>query len=118
MAWRWIPVRCIPALGFGGLWTWAVARLVLAPEHTGLIEGAVAAGGWGLSLLPVHVAGVAGPGGGVVSGTGADGGDGRGRRGDRRWPALRSRWSVFRSRWPRRERDGEGHEGGGASDGR
>ncbi|MEU3187466.1 hypothetical protein ABZ707_25190 [Streptomyces sp. NPDC006923] len=43
------------ALALGGLWWWAVLRLVLAPERAGLVEGAVAAGGWGLSLLPVHV---------------------------------------------------------------
>ncbi|MFE2626278.1 hypothetical protein ACFXKH_40515, partial [Streptomyces caelestis] len=36
----------------------AVLRLVLHPEQAGLVEGAVAAGGWGLSLLPVHVASV------------------------------------------------------------
>ncbi|MET9154030.1 hypothetical protein ABZX82_22555 [Streptomyces griseoflavus] len=41
-------------LGLGGvLWWWAVARLVLAPD-AGVLEGAVAAGGWGLSVLPVH----------------------------------------------------------------
>ncbi|MGW0791404.1 hypothetical protein ACWD04_24955 [Streptomyces sp. NPDC002911] len=44
------------ALVIGGLWWWAVLRLLLEPEHAGLVEGAVAAGGWGLSLLPVHVA--------------------------------------------------------------
>nr|WP_239109672.1 hypothetical protein [Streptomyces anulatus] len=42
----------------GGLWWWAVLRLVLRPEQAGLVEGAVAAGGWGLSLLPVHTASV------------------------------------------------------------
>lgn len=46
----------LPVLALGGLWWWAVLRLALAPEHAGVIEGAVAAGGWGLSLLPVHVA--------------------------------------------------------------
>ncbi|MDW4905497.1 hypothetical protein RB628_09095 [Streptomyces sp. ADMS] len=40
-------------LGLGALWWWAVLRLVLAPG-AGALEGAVAAGGWGLSLLPVH----------------------------------------------------------------
>ncbi|MFF5159264.1 hypothetical protein ACFY3N_24120 [Streptomyces sp. NPDC000348] len=40
-------------LGFGALWWWAVARLLLVPD-AGVVEGAVAAGGWGLSLLPVH----------------------------------------------------------------
>ncbi|MEK9524259.1 hypothetical protein ACIOMM_33685 [Streptomyces sp. NPDC087908] len=40
----------------GGLWWWAVLRLLLMPAEAGTVEGAVAAGGWGLSLLPVHVA--------------------------------------------------------------
>ncbi|MFD3741841.1 hypothetical protein [Streptomyces sp. ISL-111] len=48
--------RWVPALVLGGLWWWAVLRLVLQPEQAGVVEGAVAAGGWGLSLLPVHVA--------------------------------------------------------------
>ncbi|MFE4217021.1 hypothetical protein [Streptomyces sp. NPDC056844] len=48
--------RWMPALVLGGVWWWAVLRLALEPEHAGLVEGAVAAGGWGLSLLPVHVA--------------------------------------------------------------
>ncbi|MFH8886022.1 hypothetical protein [Streptomyces californicus] len=50
--------RRVPALVLGGVWWWAVLRLILRPEQAGLIEGAVAAGGWGLSLLPVHVASV------------------------------------------------------------
>ncbi len=50
--------RCVPALVLGGLWWWAVLRLVLRPDQAGLVEGAVAAGGWGLSLLPVHVVSV------------------------------------------------------------
>lgn len=48
--------RWVPALVLGGVWWWAVLRLVLEPAHAGPVEGAVAAGGWGLSLLPVHVA--------------------------------------------------------------
>jgi hypothetical protein len=40
----------------GGLWWWAALRLLLVPGETGPVEGVVAAGGWGLSLLPVHVA--------------------------------------------------------------
>ncbi|MFF0202082.1 hypothetical protein [Streptomyces sp. NPDC005017] len=40
-------------LGFGALWWWAVVRLTVTPD-AGVLEGAVAAGGWGLSLLPVH----------------------------------------------------------------
>lgn len=40
-------------LGLGALWWWAVVRLVAVPE-AGVLEAAVAAGGWGLSVLPVH----------------------------------------------------------------
>ncbi|WP_373302624.1 hypothetical protein [Streptomyces atratus] len=53
--------RWVPTLVLGGVWWWAVLRLVLEPAHAGLVEGVVAAGGWGLSLLPVHVAAAAGP---------------------------------------------------------
>ncbi|WP_306189876.1 hypothetical protein [Streptomyces sp. MK5] len=51
-------VRCaaaLAALGLGAVWWWAVLRLVLSGD-AGVLEGAVAAGGWGLSLLPVHCA--------------------------------------------------------------
>ncbi|MFJ6297223.1 hypothetical protein ACIQJX_28200 [Streptomyces griseoviridis] len=41
-------------IGLGLLWWWAVLRLTLAPGAAGVLEGTVAAGGWGLSLLPVH----------------------------------------------------------------
>ncbi|MFD9984139.1 hypothetical protein ACFWZJ_27570 [Streptomyces massasporeus] len=41
------------AFGMGALWCWAVLRLVTAPG-AGALEAAVAAGGWGLSVLPVH----------------------------------------------------------------
>lgn len=46
-------VRWGAVLGLGGLWWWSVLRLALVPD-AGVLEGAVAAGGWGLSLLPVH----------------------------------------------------------------
>ncbi|MFJ4694223.1 hypothetical protein [Streptomyces sp. NPDC088766] len=46
-------VRRGAVLGLGAVWWWAVVRLALAPD-AGVLEGAVAAGGWGLSLLPVH----------------------------------------------------------------
>ncbi|TGB03103.1 hypothetical protein [Streptomyces sp. MZ04] len=46
-------VRWAPALALGALWWWGVLRLAFAPD-AGALEGAVAAGGWGLSLLPVH----------------------------------------------------------------
>ncbi|MGW1052204.1 hypothetical protein [Streptomyces sp. NPDC002521] len=41
------------ALVLGAVWWWAVLRLALG-QGAGVLEGAVAAGGWGLSLLPVH----------------------------------------------------------------
>ncbi|MFD7261222.1 hypothetical protein [Streptomyces sp. NPDC059874] len=47
-----IPVAL--ALAAGVLWWWAVLRLVLEPAQAGPVEGAVAVGGWGLGLLPVH----------------------------------------------------------------
>ncbi|MFF9127604.1 hypothetical protein ACF09J_30820 [Streptomyces sp. NPDC014889] len=46
-------VRWGAALGLGAVWWWAVLRLLLSGD-AGVLEGAVAAGGWGLSLLPVH----------------------------------------------------------------
>ncbi|MBT3152337.1 hypothetical protein HTV45_15855 [Streptomyces sp. CHD11] len=46
-------VRRWTLVGFGALWWWAVTRLLLAPD-AGALEGTVAAGGWGLSVLPVH----------------------------------------------------------------
>ncbi|MFH9424736.1 hypothetical protein [Streptomyces sp. NPDC017529] len=48
------PARLVAGAAFGGLWWWAVLRLTLWPGTPGIVEGAVAAGGWGLSLLPVH----------------------------------------------------------------
>ncbi|MFC9509606.1 hypothetical protein [Streptomyces sp. NPDC057002] len=54
-------------LGLGALWWWAVLRLAVVPG-AGVLEAAVAAGGWGLSVLPVHcvpkgrASGVVGPG--------------------------------------------------------
>jgi hypothetical protein len=49
----WRTVRWIPAVAFGALWWWGLLRLAFSPD-AGAFEGAVAAGGWGLSLLPVH----------------------------------------------------------------
>ncbi|WP_455356967.1 hypothetical protein [Streptomyces sp. SYSU K217416] len=58
MAWRdfWgrPAVKWPLVLVLGGLWWWAVLRLAFVPGRAGVVEGAVAAGGWGLSLLPVH----------------------------------------------------------------
>ncbi|MFD5187861.1 hypothetical protein ACFWMU_06820 [Streptomyces sp. NPDC058357] len=73
--------RWVPALVLGGVWWWAVLRLVLEPAHAGFVEGAVAAGGWGLSLLPVHAAATAGS---------AAGGGGAGAA---RWSAAGMRWA-------------------------
>lgn len=51
---RAAPGRWAAAVVAAGLWWWAVVRLTFWPEGAGVVEGAVAAGGWGLSLLPVH----------------------------------------------------------------
>ncbi|MFE4260942.1 hypothetical protein [Streptomyces sp. NPDC056883] len=68
------------ALSVGVLWWWAVLRLVLAPAEAGPVEGAVAVGGWGLGLLPVHC--VPGPvGGRRRRGAAGDRGDGGGAGG-------------------------------------
>ncbi|MET8896328.1 hypothetical protein [Streptomyces albogriseolus] len=45
--------RRAAAVAFTALWWWAAARLLFAPD-AGALEGAVTAGGWGLSVLPVH----------------------------------------------------------------
>ncbi|MFI8214144.1 hypothetical protein [Streptomyces sp. NPDC085932] len=55
-------------LGLGVLWWWAVVRLAVAPG-AGALEATVAAGGWGLSVLPVHCV-PKGRAGGVVVGAG------------------------------------------------
>ncbi|MCP9943998.1 hypothetical protein LUX12_03005 [Streptomyces somaliensis] len=61
---RRVPLAALAsALVLSGLWWWAVLRLALVPDRAGLVEGAAAAGGWGLSLLPVHVAAAPRPGG-------------------------------------------------------
>ncbi|WP_328750974.1 hypothetical protein OHT57_36215 [Streptomyces sp. NBC_00285] len=60
-------VRRGVALGLGVFWWWAMARLLLAPD-AGVLEGAVAAGGWGLSLLPVHCVPKARAAGAVATG--------------------------------------------------
>ncbi|MCX4735208.1 hypothetical protein [Streptomyces sp. NBC_01363] len=86
--------RWVPALVLGGVWWWAVLRLVLEPAHAGFVEGAVAAGGWGLSLLPVHVAATAGSAG--AGGRGAKAGGGGVRAGVARWSAVGERWA---GRW-------------------
>ncbi|MEU9244494.1 hypothetical protein [Streptomyces sp. NPDC048385] len=48
----WI-VRWGAVLGLTAVWWWAVLRIVYT-GGAGALEGTVAAGGWGLSLLPVN----------------------------------------------------------------
>ncbi|MEU0035731.1 hypothetical protein [Streptomyces sp. NPDC006333] len=69
------------ALVLGALWWWGVLRLVLVPD-AGVLEGAVVAGGWGLSLLPVHCVPKPGTAGDVEGvGEGPERGRWRWRRG-------------------------------------
>ncbi|MFE9256863.1 hypothetical protein [Streptomyces sp. NPDC006879] len=48
------PLRWALVLFGASLWWWAALRLVAAPGRAGTFECAVALGGWGISLLPVH----------------------------------------------------------------
>lgn len=87
-----IPVGLALALSVGVLWWWAVLRLVLAPAEAGPVEGAVAVGGWGLGLLPVHC--VPGPVGGRRRGAGVRGGAGGGGDGFVAGPATAGEWAA------------------------
>lgn len=49
---RSLPVRCV--LGAVCALVWGCAVLRLATGQGGSVESLVAAGGWGLGLLPVH----------------------------------------------------------------
>ncbi|GGX59575.1 hypothetical protein [Streptomyces hiroshimensis] len=44
----------VTALVVGGVWWWALLRMLAQPGRAGPVDGLVLAGGWGLSLLPVH----------------------------------------------------------------
>lgn len=46
-------VRWTVVLGLTAVWWWAVLRITLG-QGAGVLEAAVVAGGWGLSVLPVH----------------------------------------------------------------
>lgn len=46
----------VTALVAGGMWWWAALRLLAQPGRPATVDGLVLAGGWGLSLLPVHCA--------------------------------------------------------------
>lgn len=70
-------------LVLGALWWFSVLRLALAPD-AGILEGAIAAGGWGLSLLPVHCVPKSRAGGAVGS--------------DRWREHWRGRWREIRRR--------------------
>ncbi|MFH7598708.1 hypothetical protein WDV06_26975 [Streptomyces racemochromogenes] len=53
----WPVALAVPlVLALGALWWWAVVRLAVVPAEAGPVEGAIAMGGWGLGLLPVHCA--------------------------------------------------------------
>ncbi|MDN0197592.1 hypothetical protein [Streptomyces sp. S.PNR 29] len=79
-------VRWGAVLALGALWWWAVLRLALVPG-AGAVEGAVVAGGWGLSVLPVH----------CVPKTGAAGDVGAGRF-RRVWETVVDATATARSR--------------------
>ena len=49
-------VRWAAALLLGLVWWWAVLRVALQPARSGPVEQGLAAGGWTLSVLPVHAA--------------------------------------------------------------
>ncbi|MGW3631664.1 hypothetical protein ACWD7F_16095 [Streptomyces sp. NPDC005122] len=85
------------ALVLGALWWWGALRLALVPG-AGALEGAVVAGGWGLSLLPVHCVPKPGIAGGAADGVGAD-------RECGRW-----RWRRGATRASRRLRSGGGSD--------
>ena len=52
--WSWRSVRWAVAMAGGALWWWAVLRLAVQPARTGPVEGMIAAGGWGLGLIPLR----------------------------------------------------------------
>ncbi|MEU1121284.1 MULTISPECIES: hypothetical protein [unclassified Streptomyces] len=102
--------RWVPALAFGALWWWGVLRVAFVPD-AGVLEGAVAAGGWGLSVLPVHcvskarAAGVAGGDGDDDGGVEVEG-EGSVRRSGGLLVRLRGRALGLRERAGERVRDG------------
>ncbi|MFD4634394.1 hypothetical protein ACFVYR_19325 [Streptomyces sp. NPDC058284] len=129
----WRAMRWVPALVFGLLWWWGVLRLIFVPG-AGVLEGTVVAGGWGLSVLPVHCVPksraphVAGPAAGEGEAGREPGPDGRGSESGSgpRWAqailapermpgrAIRERATRAEARWAgattawRRRRSGGG----------
>ncbi|GGR24776.1 hypothetical protein GCM10010251_46080 [Streptomyces aurantiogriseus] len=107
-------VRRGAVLGLGALWWWAAVRTAVAPD-AGVVEGAVAAGGWGLSLLPVHCVAKARAAGAVAAGRwraawrGEAGGAAaglEGAAGERGEGALEGGWVTPTKAWPRRRSGG------------
>lgn len=112
MAWRGFRGRgalFVLVFVLGAVWWWAVLRLVLLPEQAGVVEGAVAAGGWGLSLLPVHVVPAAGVGSGRRRGYGRTPGlGGGGVAGLARIVGVVGAWPLVVARALRRRRSSGG----------
>ncbi|WP_431948428.1 hypothetical protein [Actinacidiphila sp. bgisy167] len=54
--WAQRAVRWAIAFVAGVVWWWALLRLVAQPAQAGSFEGLVVAGGWGLSIVPLHTA--------------------------------------------------------------
>lgn len=92
-------VRRGACLVLGALWWFSVLRLVLAPG-AGVLEGAIAAGGWGLSLLPVHCVPKSHAGGAV----GSD-------RWRKHWRGIRRRRAGVRATRASRRRRWDGGSG-------
>ncbi|MET8857205.1 hypothetical protein [Streptomyces sp. NPDC004579] len=92
-------VRRGACLVLGALWWFSVLRLVLAPG-AGVLEGAIAAGGWGLSLLPVHCV----PKSGAAGAVGSD-------RWREHWRRLRRRRAGGRATRASRPRRWDGGSG-------
>ncbi|MCM2578784.1 hypothetical protein [Streptomyces meridianus] len=47
-------VRLLFLAAVTGLWWWTALRLIMQPDRAGMVETLFLAGGWSLSLLPVH----------------------------------------------------------------
>ncbi|MEU2270072.1 hypothetical protein ABZ568_27445 [Streptomyces olindensis] len=89
-------------LGLAALWWWAVLRLAVVPG-AGVWEAAVAAGGWGLSVLPVHCVAKGRARGAVGSGRWRRGWGVGGRGGvSRGWSAVLRGWGRGRGAVARR----------------
>lgn len=52
--WARRPLRWAIAFVAGVVWWWALLRLIVQPAQAGSFEGLVVAGGWGLSIVPLH----------------------------------------------------------------